>query len=193
MSKSIFGGKITITDDMLPEGEHICRILSYKRTNSFENYDGSPKDNLPKWKNPEEQIAIRFVVAEPDKSGMITHWYNGEGFEKFDDMTDEDIKKLKLVNIDGFACTENKDGSFSRIHSDVNTNTCGRIFSRLLRSLGADVNTEVDIDEVLDAAIANETLVTITVASKEYMSKERSEVTKVVAYTDLEVADTLED
>jgi hypothetical protein len=148
----------------LPEGSHGVRLVSYKETDSFHNYDGSMKEVLPEYCNPCEQLAIT-VVSVAGKGG-ITHRLNMEGYTKFADLTDKEVQSGKFTDIAGYACAVNpKTKKLERIPDAGKTVTCENIldqfFSAVQLKEGSTIND-------LDTAIADKYPFEIVVVNEPY-------------------------
>jgi hypothetical protein len=145
----------------LPEGVQKVRLVSYKETDSFHNYDGSLKNELPEWANPCEQLAIT-VVSTSGKGGL-THRLNMEGYVKFSELTTEEVKSGKFTDVNGYACAKNKSGKLVRIVDEGKTKTCENILDQAFAAIGmeegsgvADLDTAIADKKEFDILVVNE-------------------------------------
>jgi hypothetical protein len=147
----------------LSEGNHDVRLVSYKETDSFHNYDGSLKAELPEYSNPCEQLAITLVAI---KGGGITHRLNLEGYVKFSELTTKEIQSGKFSDVNGFACAINqKTKKLERIVDENKTVTCMNIVDQFFASTGLPVGSGIND---LDTAIAEKMPLSITVVNDPY-------------------------
>jgi hypothetical protein len=152
----------------LSEGTHNVRLVAVKETDSAHNYDGSLKDPLPEYVDVTEQLAIT-VVSTEGKGGM-THRLNAEGFTKFSDLTDEEIKSKKFTNVNGYACAKNKQGKLERIPDDKKTAACDNIMDQFMAATGLPEGSSLsDLDE----AIQNRSEFAVVVVNDEYDGKDQ--------------------
>jgi hypothetical protein len=152
----------------LSEGNHDVRLVSYKETDSFHNYDGSLKAELPEYSNPCEQLAITLVAI---KGGGITHRLNLEGYVKFSELTTKEIQSGKFSDVNGFACAINqKTKKLERIPDENKTKTCENILDQFFAStnlpLGSGLND-------LDTAIAEKMPLSIVVVNDPYEGQDQ--------------------
>lgn len=163
----------------LAEGVNIVRILRIEETDSFSQFKGTVKDELPEWSDPTPQLAITFVSAEKGKSGGITHRYNGKGNKKYDDLTDAEIASGKFENVRGYACVYNKQNQLVRVEDPEKTQMCANIINQLATALRIEESDEEGaLMEGLENARIEETCVQITVVNEQYNGKDQYRVTK---------------
>jgi hypothetical protein len=147
----------------LSEGNHDVRLVSYKETDSFHNYDGSLKAELPEYSNPCEQLAITLVAI---KGGGITHRLNLEGYVKFSELTTKEIQSGKFSDVNGFACAINqKTKKLERIVDENKTVTCMNIVDQFFASVGLKEGSTLND---LNTAIAEKMPLSITVVNDPY-------------------------
>jgi hypothetical protein len=115
----------------LAEGEHVVHVTAFAETDSFLNFNGTQKDELPEWCNPTPQIAI--TVA--GKNGSMVHRLNGCGWVKFEDLTEEQLNSGNYEDIGGYACYEEK-GNTLRLLCPEKTQACSNIINQVATSLG---------------------------------------------------------
>ena len=155
-----------VVSNLLPVGEHRVRIIEAFETDSFTSHDKTRKDKEFGWENPTDQFLIH--VASVENKGSLIHRLQGQGWKKFDALTDEEIKSKKYQNIDGYACIKTKTG-LARIEDEAKTLQCNRIFDRLMNAVGAPEGSGID---VLDQAIADKTEFMVVIVNDEYEGKD---------------------
>lgn len=137
---------------LLPEGEHVVRLLSYLETDSMSSIkNGKPagaKNRTWEWINAVPQV---FILCGNDK-GVAPYRLTMQGVTRYTELSDKQISSGKYVDIEGYACEKTKDG-LVRLVDDERTDICERIFDHLLWSLGAPAGTPAD--QVLDTAITS--------------------------------------
>jgi len=175
-------------------GNQIVRLLIAEETNSFQQFNGSPKENAKPWADPTPQVAITVVSAEPGKSGSVSHRLNLLGYVRYDELSDEQKaekkgKELVFENLDGYACTRNEDGDMVRITDDVKTETCDNILNQFAHAIGMkkDESFVDDNGKLFSRAIADETKFQVTVVSKPFNDREQLRLTKFKEYQQVEV------
>ena len=152
----------------LSEGTHSVRLVSVKETDSAHNYDGTLKENLPEYVDSTEQLAIT-VVSTEGKGGM-THRLNAEGYVKFAELTDEEIKSKKFTNVNGYACARNKAGKLQRIPDEKKTQSCDNIMDQFMASTGLPEGSSIDD---LDNVIQSKAEFQVVVINDEYDGKDQ--------------------
>jgi hypothetical protein len=153
----------------LSEGNHEVRLVSYKETDSFHNYDGSLKDELPEYSNPCEQLAITLVAITG--GGGLTHRMNLEGYVKFSELTTKEIQSGKFSDVAGYACAINqKSKKLERIIDENKTKTCEGILDQFFASTGLPEGSGVND---LDTAIAEKMPLSITVVNDPFEGKDQ--------------------
>lgn len=152
----------------LSEGTHNVRLVSIKETNSSLNYDGSLKEKLPEYVDTTEQLAIT-VVSTEGKGGM-THRLNAEGFVKFDELTDEEIRSKKFTNVNGYACAKNKAGKLQRVPDPKKTQACDNIMDQFMAATGLPEGSTL---QDLDTVIENKTEFQVVVVNDEHEGKDQ--------------------
>lgn len=102
---SFFGGVTVEAPEfkLLDAGEQLVRLVNHEELDSFTQYSGEPKPETKEYEVPTPQLAITVVAAEPGKSGGLTHRFNGQGYVKYDELTDEQKQDEAYLNIDGYA------------------------------------------------------------------------------------------
>lgn len=152
----------------LPEGENMVRLASYKVTDSFHNYDGTLKSNLPQFVNPTEQLAITCVSVEG--KGGITHRLNMDGYLRMNQLSDKELQSGKFIDIDGYACAKNKDGQIVRLIDEERTRTCEGILDQFFSATGLPVGSTL---EDLDTVIAEKAEFIVKVTKDTYADKDQ--------------------
>lgn len=152
----------------LSAGEHSVRLVSYKATDSFHNYDGTVKSNLPQYANPTEQLVI--TVMGTSGQGGLTHRINMEGFVRYSDLTEKEVKSGKFVEIEGYACAKNSQGQLCRLTDESRTKTCEGILDQFMNATGLPEGSGIDD---LDTVIATKAEFNVKVAVELYDDKEQ--------------------
>lgn len=153
----------------LPKGQNEVRLVSYKETDSFRNYDGTEKSTLPDYDNPTEQLVIT-VVSTTGKGGL-THRLNMDGFVKYKELTPEEIASKLYTDIDGYACAMNKKTKkLERVSDEKRCATCEGILDQFFASLQIGIGSGL---EALDEAIAEKRAFNVDVTVEEYDGKQQ--------------------
>lgn len=153
----------------LDKGDHEVKLVSYKTTDSFHNYDGSIKPNLPAYSNPTEQLVITVVSAKG--KGGLTHRLNMDGYVRFNELTEKEVKSGKFVEIDEFACAKDpKTGALIRISDEARTKTCEGILDQMFAAMQIPVGEGI---EALDECIHNNRVFVVNVTKEEYQGKDQ--------------------
>lgn len=176
---------------LLAVGEQIVRLLRIEEMNSFQQYNGQPKDELPEWQNATPQLAVTVVAAEEGKNGGLTHRFNGCGFDKYDELTEKQIKSGKYVNVGGYACYKDGDGDLVRQESEENTKACENIMNQFAAAL--QIEEDSDLYEGLEQAIADQTPFRVTVTNDPYDGKDQLRLNRFRSVAKVAVADDFED
>lgn len=176
---------------LLAVGEQIVRLLRIEEMNSFQQYNGTPKDELPEWQNATPQLAVTVVAAEEGKNGGLTHRFNGCGFEKYDDLTDKQIKSGKYVNVGGYACYKDGDDDLVRLESEENTKACANIMNQFAAAL--QIEEEMELIEGLQQAIADQIPFRVTVTNEPHNGKDQLRLNRFRSIIKVAVADDFED
>jgi hypothetical protein len=158
----------------LPEGENEVRLVSYKPTDSFHNYDGTLKDVLPAYTNPCEQLALTFVSTKG--AGGMTHRINMEGYPRYSELSDEEIKSGKFTDVNGYACSVNKkSGKLERTPDKNRTAVCENILDQFFGAIGLPEGSGIDD---LDIAIAEKTPLMVMVVNEPYEDKDQLRISR---------------
>ena len=165
--------------NLLPVGEHIVRLIRFEETTSFSQFNGEAKKKDFGWADPTPQLAITVVAAEEGKSGGMTHRLNGQGYLKYNELSDEQKASGEYEEIGGYACTANEDGVIVRILSPEHTKQCRNILNQFAASLGAKEGE--NLGDVLTSAIANQTKFKVTVVNDEYEGREQLRLSRFKA------------
>lgn len=169
--------------NLLPTGEHLVRLIRAEETNSFAQFNGEAKSNLPEWKDATPQLAVTVVAAEAGKSGGLTHRLNGRGYIKYDELSDEQKASGEYEDINGYACSLNEDGLMVREESAAHTKECSNILNQFAAAIGAKEGET--LGEAITRAIAKQVQFKVTVINDPYEGKEqlRMQRFKAVAQT----------
>jgi hypothetical protein len=161
---------------LLKEGEHVVRLLRVEVLNSFQQFNGATKDELPPWKNATPQLAITVVAAEEGKSGGMTHRINGCGYRKYDDLSAKEIKSGKYEDINGYACYKDEDDDVVREEDEERTQSCANIINQIANAMKIKEGTPLLAG--LEEAIADQTNFKVTVVNEPYDGKDQFRLTK---------------
>lgn len=156
-----------VVANLLPVGEHRVKIIQGMELDSFTSHDGSKKEKEFPWVNPTDQYLIHVVSVE--NKGSLIHRLQGQGWKKFADLTDDEIKSKKFTNLEGYACIKGKLG-MERILDEKKTAQCDRIFDRFMNAIGAPEGSTLD---AVDEAIASKTEFMVIVTNDEYEGKDQ--------------------
>ena len=141
MSKTSFFSSFKSTApeySKVPEGLHTFVIAQIVwGLDSRHNWDSSEKEDLPEYKDACDQIGL---LLKSDK-GFIPMRMNGCGYTRFDELTADQKKSGKFIDIDGFAVHAD---TMERDISDDRTEKARNIMLQLFRALnmpeGSDLN-----------------------------------------------------
>lgn len=167
--------------NLLPTGEHVVRIIRMEETDSFSQFNGEAKLKLPAWKDATPQLAITVVAAEEDKSGGLTHRFNGRGYVRYDDLSDKQKKSGDYEDHDGYACTLNEDGLLVRIISEENTKSCANILNQFAAAVGIKEGTS--LEKGLSKAIADQSQLRTTIINEPYEGRDQLRLTRFKGIT----------
>lgn len=174
-----------VTSDRLAVGEHLVRLIEMRLTDSFTQFNGLPKTELPSWANSCPQAAITVVAVGNDEhgkplTGSLTDRLNGIAFGKFVDLPEVDQNSGDYENIDGWACyTDKKSGDKMRLVDKQKSLICDNIRNQFARALKMELSDEEGaFMRGVAKAIANETSFRITVANKPYDGKDQRRITR---------------
>lgn len=153
----------------LDKGDQNVRLVSYKETDSFHNYDGSIKENLPSYTNPTEQLVIT-VVSTSGKGGL-THRLNLDGYTRFSELTPKEVASNKFVEVDGFACAKDtKTGKLVRLTDEGRTTTCEGIIDQMFAAMQIPAGNGI---EALDEVIQEKREFIVNVTKEDYQGKDQ--------------------
>jgi hypothetical protein len=158
----------------LPTGANKVRLVSFRPTDSFHNYDGTLKETLPDYTNPCEQLAITVVSTEG--KGGLTHRLNLEGYVPFSKLSAAEIESGKFTDVSGYACAVNpKSKELNRIPDPANTAVCEGIMDQLFAALGMAEGSGI---EDLDAIIAEKKEFIVNVTNEPYEGKDQLRISQ---------------
>ena len=160
----------------LEAGKHIVRLVKYEETNSFSKLNGETKDSLPEWADFCPQLAITVVTTEKGKSGGITHRFNGLGYLKYSELSEEQLESGDYTDIHGYACIVDDKGDTVRVPSEEHSNECANILNQFAAALKIAVKTK--LEKGLDEAMANKTEFEITVVNEPYEGKDQLRISR---------------
>ena len=147
MSKTSFFSSFKSTApeySKVPEGLHTFVIAQIVwGLDSRHNWDSSEKEDLPEYKDACDQIGL---LLKSDK-GFIPMRLNGCGYTRFAELTADQKKSGKFVDIDGFAVIEE---TMERDISDDRTEKAENIVKQLFRALNMPEGSEIN---ALDTAV----------------------------------------
>jgi hypothetical protein len=159
-------------------GDQAVRIASVHETDSFHQYDGTLKANLPAYSNPCSQVVLTVVAL--DGSGALSHRLQFEGFDKFSELTTEQVQSGNYVDVDEYVCMiDPKTGLLVRCISDERTAICEGIIDQLFAALGLPVGSGFD---AIEEAIALKTPMIVTVVNDKYDGKDQYRIAKFKKY-----------
>jgi hypothetical protein len=174
--------------NLLQPGEHVVRIIRAEEITSFQQFNGEEKPKLPAWKDATPQLAITVVSAEEGKSGGLTHRFNGRGYVKYDELSDEQKASGEWEDHGGYACSLNDDDILVREESEADTKDCANIINQFASSLGIKEGTK--LGKGIAIAIAEQTKFRVTVVNEPYKGKDQLRLSRFKAYvTDSVTAD----
>ena len=153
--------------------DHPVRLVRAELTDSRTQFDGTEKENLPDYVDATEQLACVFVSAEG--KGSIVHRFNGTGFTKYDELTAEQKKSDKIINIDGYACVK-KGEDYVRIQSEERTKACQNILNNVFDAFQIPAGSGM---ESLNDVIEERRVALITITKDEYQGKEQYRVARL--------------
>jgi len=157
--------------NLLSEGEHNLRVIRYENVNSFLQYNGNPKDELPAYRNPCPQLAITVVAADEGKSGGLTFRMNRIGFVKYDELTEKQIKSGKYENVAGWACLKDSDDDLVREEDADKTKACENIINQFAAALAIPEGS--NLLEAMDASIESKAVFRGTVTNEPYEGRDQ--------------------
>jgi len=153
----------------LPEGDQNVRLVSYRVSDSFHQFDGSLKDNLPEYENPTEQLIVTCVSTSG--KGGITHRLNMEGYTRFNELTDKQLQSGKFVDVDGYACARDiKTKKLIRLSDPKRTATCEGILDQMFAAMNIPVGNGI---EALEDVIAEKVEFTVKVTKEDWEGKDQ--------------------
>lgn len=176
---------------LLPEGEQLVRVIRRTVLNSFQQYSGQPKEDLPEWQNATPQLAITVVAAEEGKNGGLTHRFNGCGYRKYDELSEKEMKSDKYENVEGYACYKDKDSDLVRETDKDRTKSCSNILNQFAASL--HIKEGDSLMEGIDNAILNKTPFRVTVTNELYNGRDQFRLNRYRAAAAVAVDDGFED
>lgn len=165
--------------NLLKVGEHLLRVIRVEKLNSFQQYNGKPKENLPDYANACPQMAVTVVTAEEGKSGGMTFRLNRVGFVKFDELSDKGKKEHE--EIDGWACYKDEDGDIVRRIAPERTKSCENIMNQFASALQIPEGTK--FSEGIEGAIENQIVFRGTVVNEPYEGRDQLRLTRFRAVT----------
>lgn len=169
----------------LPEGDNDVRLVSYHISDSFHNFDGSLKAELPAYTNPAGQLITTWVSLTGN--GGLTVRNQDTGYVRYSELTDEQINSGKYTDVNGYACMiEKKSGKLVRIESEERTKVCENILDQLFTACGLPEGSSVND---LDSVIANKTPVRVTVVNDPYEERDQLRISKFRKIADVPVAE----
>jgi len=158
----------------LKEGSHAVRLLSYRESDSFHNYDGSLKEELPDYTNACEQLII--VIASTSGKGALTHRINLEGYDRFADLTKEEVASKKFTDVDGYACAiDQKSKKLVRLTNKERTAVAEGILDQFFSAIQLKEGSGI---EDLDRAIADLYPFEVVVINEPYLGKDQFRINR---------------
>ena len=176
MSNSIFKSFKSSAPDFMQIGEikrHIFLLVRIVLLDSFTNFDGSEKEELPEWEDAVPQLAI--VAMSKEGKGGITHRFNGSGYVRYDELSKAQLKSGKYEDCNGYAVLE-QDGHKVRTEDPAKTESCKNILNQFFSALGMEEGSGV---EDLDTAIENGNTFMADVVNEPYQGRDQFRLTKL--------------
>lgn len=161
---------------LLPEGEQQVRLLRVEVLNSFQQYNGQPKESLPQWANATPQLAITVVASAEGKNGGLTHRFNGCGYRKYDELTEKELKSGKYINVEGYACYKDADDDIVREEDTDRTQSCANILNQFASAMQIEEGS--DLMPALEEAIQDQVSFRVTVTNDPYEGKDQLRLTR---------------
>lgn len=162
----------------LGKGDQRVRLVSYKATDSFHNYDGTLKDVLPKFVNATEQLIIT-VVSIIAGLGGLTHRLNLDAYLRWKDLTQAEVDSGKFVEIpegdEVYAgAIDPKTKKLVRLTDENRTKTCIGILDQMMAAMQVPVGSGI---EALDDVIAEKREFIVHVEVTDYQGKKQHRIT----------------
>ncbi len=171
--------------NQLQPGDYTGRLSRYEWLDSFTQFSGEEKQDLPKWSNPVQQVAAVLTSSKPGE-GAITVRLSAEGYYHVSDLSDEEIqegkfrtadgKKIPFEESEGFIIVKNKAGKWVRIPSEKNTQACKNIINQFTGAAGVPEGTS--IPDALDMMVKDGLQFGFTVVNKPHQGKDQFRVSK---------------
>lgn len=169
----------------LKVGTENVRAAKMSLTDSFSNFDGTPRpaSQLPEWTDPTIQLAVTFASLEGH--GVHTHRFNLQGFRRWNELTEEAQKDDAYVQVGDYACTVEDNDEIARELDETRSATAIGMLDQLFSALSLPIGSSVyakdgktddgkpDPKKSLEYAISNGTPMTITLRyDEEYQNWE---------------------
>jgi len=123
------------SSQLLKPGEHDVNFLGYAECTSFDEIKAlkviGKKSDLPAWTNPVDVLAIWVG----NKTGSMTYRLHLEGFLRYSELSDKQLKSGQYQDEEGFACEITKKG-LVRVEDPERTAVCESILDRFIWALG---------------------------------------------------------
>lgn len=168
-----FQSKAIEFNQLQPGKDIKVRINRFVFTDSRHEFDGTRKSELPDYADATPQVAVVFVSTEG--KGVITNRYNGCGYVRYAELTADQIKSSKYIDVDGYACIKNKQDELVRIEDPERTRSCENILSQLFAGAGLEEGSTMD--DLQNAVEENRELL-IDVKAEEYEGKTQYRVAR---------------
>lgn len=119
-------------------------------TDSFSNFNGTPKpdSDLPDWNDPTDQLAVSFISTEGH--GVHTHRFNLQGFKRWTEMTEEELKDKAYEQAGIYACTIEENDQVIRVLDDTRSKTAIGMLDQLFAALGLPLGSTVHAKDAKD-------------------------------------------
>ena len=176
MSKSIFQTFKSSAPDFMQIGEikrHIFSLVRIVLLDSFTNFDGSEKEELPEWEDAVPQLAI--VAMSKTGKGGITHRFNGSGYIRYDELSKAQLKSGKYEDCNGYA-VKDVNGHRVRTEDPAKTESCKNILNQFFSSLSMEEGSGI---EDLDTAIENGNTFMADVVNEPYQGRDQFRLAKL--------------
>jgi len=138
--------------NVLSAGEHKVQIARLFETDSMTEMSGARKDN----DLPYVDACPQFGVMFRGEKGVITVRFNGKGYYRTADFTEQEMEDNNFVDGNGFAMATVKDAEgndvFTRIQHEERSEACKNIFNQFFAGVGlpegssvADIKPEMEL------------------------------------------------
>lgn len=150
--------------DQLGVGTHTVTVVEYRVTHSREQWDGSPKENLPEFEDATPQLGVMF---RNDK-GIAFHRFNMYGYARWEDLSDKQQASGKYHKVQFgnrlYACEE-KNGSLIRVRDPKRCRDAESFVNQFVSAVGM---TGKPLGESLPLMVSDKVELNIVVENDPY-------------------------